>query len=77
MYPLFKETIRGARGIAKGFGVEVEVLGPDTANISKQAAIVEGLIARGIDGIGLGVLNPTALTPSLFGHCGEQGDEAI
>lgn len=65
VHPFFNETTRGAQDAAKEFGVEVEVLGPDTADISKQVAIVEGLIARGIDGIGLGVLDPTALTPYI------------
>jgi len=63
VHPFFNETTRGAQEAAKELGVEVEVLGPDTADISKQVAIVEGLIVKGINGIGLGVLDPTALTP--------------
>jgi len=65
VHPFFNETTRGAQEAAKEFGVEVEVLGPDTADISKQVAIVEGLIAKGINGVGLGVLDPTALTPYI------------
>ncbi|MBC7217992.1 MAG: sugar-binding protein [Candidatus Caldatribacterium sp.] len=65
VHPFFNETTRGAQDAAKEFGVEVEILGPDTADIGKQVAIVEGLIAKKIDGIGLGVLDPTALTPYI------------
>lgn len=65
VHPFFGETTRGAEEAAEELGVEVFAMGPDTPDISKQVSIIEGLIAQGVNGIGLGVLDPTALTPYI------------
>lgn len=65
VHPFFGETTRGAEEAAEELGVEAFAMGPDTPDISKQVSIIEGLIAQGINGIGIGVLDPTALTPYI------------
>lgn len=65
VHPFFADTTKGAEDAAKEFGVQVVTMGPDTPDISKQITIIEGLIAQRIDGIGLGVLEPKALTPYI------------
>ena len=65
VHPFFGETTRGAEEAAEELGVEAFAIAPDTPDIFKQVSIIEGLIAQGINGIGLGVLDPTALTPYI------------
>ena len=65
VHPFIGETTRGAEEAAQELGVEAFAIAPDTPDISKQVSIIEGLIAQGINGIGLGVLDPTALTPYI------------
>ena len=56
------------KGIRKGggeFGLDVSVVGPDAADPARQAELVEGLIARKVDAIGLIPLDTRVMEPVL------------
>lgn len=76
VHPFFGETTRGAEEAAEELGVEAFAIAPDTPDISKQVSIIEGLIAQGINGISLGVLDPTALTPYINEAIKKRGQES-
>jgi len=65
IHPFFNDTTKGAKEKAKELGVEVEVYGPEKFDVSQQVKILEDLIAKGVDGIGVGATDPKAVIPVI------------
>ncbi|MFW6237633.1 MAG: sugar-binding protein [Bacillota bacterium] len=55
-------------GIAEAeeeYGVEVEVFSPPSGDVQEQRRFIETMMARGIDGLGISVLDPSNMTPFI------------
>ena len=76
IHPFFEGTTRGAEDTAKELGVEVIVKAPDIFDVQQQIEIVENLIAMGVDGIGIGPTDSTALKP-LIDKAMDQGIKVV
>src|SRR5262245_35912427 len=59
--PFWEPMKAGLRKAAQETGWDLEVQSPRNANAEEQISIVEGLIARGVDGICISPLNDKAL----------------
>ena len=59
--PYWAEVERGMNDMAKKLGVKAEFNGPPIASSAQQISIIEGAIARGVDGIGISPNEPGAV----------------
>jgi rhamnose transport system substrate-binding protein len=63
--PYFNAMEEGGNQAAKDLGVEFIYTGPTTADVAKQAEIVDNLITRGVNAIAVAPNDPAAITPVL------------
>jgi rhamnose transport system substrate-binding protein len=63
--PYFNAMEDGGKKAAADLGVEFIYTGPTTADVAKQAEIVDTLITRGVNAIAVAPNDPAAITPVL------------
>ncbi|WP_026369337.1 sugar-binding protein [Kallotenue papyrolyticum] len=63
--PVFDTARVGAMDKAKELGITVEWVGPAEADAQRQAQLLDDVINRGVDGIGLSCNDPDALKPTI------------
>jgi rhamnose transport system substrate-binding protein len=63
--PYFNAMEDGGKKAAADLGVEFIYTGPTTADVAKQAEIVDNLITRGVNAIAVAPNDPAAITPVL------------
>jgi ribose transport system substrate-binding protein len=62
---------KGARDAAEKYGVEVDFRRPDKGDTSIQMNIVNELVAKGVKGVAVSVINPEEQTPDLKNVAGK------
>ena len=59
--PVFLDTWKAAQAKAQELGVELIWTAPQKVDMAEQVAVIESLIQKKVDAIGIGVSDPTAL----------------
>ncbi|MDC7227238.1 MAG: substrate-binding domain-containing protein [Spirochaetales bacterium] len=65
LHPFFAETNRGAKEMADNIGVNLILVGPHHYSVEEQIQMMEQLIEKSVDGIGIGPFDPVALNPVI------------
>lgn len=61
--PFFEAAQRGGLEVTDEFGDTLIFQGPETATVEGQIALIDALIAQGVDGIAISANDPEALVP--------------
>ncbi len=74
--PFWEPMKVGMRRAGRELGVDVDVLGPQEANVDSQVSVVETLIAQGVTGICISPIDPVGLA-SVIRRALEAGIDVI
>lgn len=64
--PYFNAAQKGAEAAGKDLGIDVQYVGPTTADAALQVKMLEDILVQGVDAIAVAPNDPSALTPVLL-----------